>query len=794
MTTGIKHLGDSPQGRSLFSRILIAALLFAVLPTLQAQRTTATPRPGTAAEPTPPTTNLPEATPLREAGTEVAEPRFPQGTLRFRVPLRNLIGMEGTIMLRNDRAIYTVFVPIAARYQVLRCRLHLSYTNSISLIPERSSLSVLMNDVILQQMRLDPLFPSNTVTVDVPARLLRNDFNRLQFSVAQRSVHKCQDPNAAELYTQIDPDASYLEAEMLPTSVPMRLSSIRDIIDEKLWYPYPFHLCFPESGSREDSVLSWGSIISQGVGLALGTQPFRVSSADALRPGMDNIVVGPMGSLTRFLTATEIGAITGSFLAVKPMPDDPKHYMIIVSGRNDEEVGQAALALSMLNFPLPDSQYALVNRLALPDQTTYIRNAPITLAGSYTFKRLGFRTTTVKGFNTGSFEIPIYMPGDLSSTDMSNFELRLNFAYGAASREDSTVGFFVNDTFQQAIHLRQVEGARHNGHKIFLPTRSFQPGRNIIRISPVMVPFYTDECELDQVENLLFTLYDDSALVLPTLGRNAILPSLGLLSQTGFPYTASPDGVDASFYLTSREPDTRNAAWTLIGKMAQISGTLMHRAEVTYRLSRSNRNLLVIGPANTLPDEVVQGLPTSPREVGMYRYLLSANPKPGSALATGLQEFLNNLRGVEEESTVILETPPTAEMNAQAELVENIVIIQGESAIQRGYANTVVTAADSAKLLAGMNVLQKREFWNNLIGDLAVWNMEPDSLATAKVGADFTYGATSVVSRATEGLGRQPLVFAVVILLALALVGFLAHLVLNQRRGQHQKAADSDKP
>jgi hypothetical protein len=218
----------------------------------------------------------------------------------------------------------------------------------------------------------------------------------------------------------------------------------------------------------------------------------------------------------------------------------------------------------------------------------------------------------------------------------------------------------------------------------------------------------------------------------------------------------------------------------------------MHRAEISYRLSRANRNLLVVGPVNTLPDDVVQGLPTSPREVGFYRYLLSANPKPGSALPTGLQAFINDLRGVEAESAIILDTPHTAEINAQAELVDNIVIIQGESPVQRGFANTVVTAGDSARLLAGMNVLQEREFWNDLIGDLAVWNMEPDSLATAKVGADFSYGASSIVDRATEGLGRQPLVFAVVILVALALVGFLARLVLNQRRSQHAKDAQNE--
>lgn len=785
------HSVLKPLTRTL---LVSVALLFAGA-SLPAQFTpqpapTPEPAPSPAASPTPAPTQ--PARQIAASAVTADTARFPQGTLRFRLPVRNLIDKENSIILRNDRAAYTLFVPIGARYQVLRCRLHLSYTNSISLLAHRSVMSISMNDVILHQVRLDPQFPSDSIVVDIPPRLLKNDFNRLQFFVAQRSTERCQDPNSPELYTQIDPDASYLEAEMIPTPVPMRLSSLRDIIDEKLWYPYPFHIVFPDSAVQEESFLSWGSIVSQGIGLSLGVQPFRVTHANALRPGMDNIVIGTSTSLTRFLTATEIGAINGSFLGVKQMPDDPKHYMIIISGRSEEEVGQAAMAFGLVNYPLPDAQYAQVDRLALPEKPMYIRNSPLKLPGSYTLRRLGYKTQTIKGFNTGAVEIPMYMPGDLSRNDMSNIELRLNFVYGAASRGDSTLNFFVNDTFHQAIHLNRLEGARHSGHKIFLPTRGFSPGRNVLKIAPVLVPYITGECELDQIENLLFTLYDDSAVVIPPLAKGAILPSLGLLSQTGFPYTASPDGVETSVFVSSREPDALNATWTFLAKIAQISGTMMHRAELSFRLPRSKRNLLVVGPVDSLPEDVTRGLAVAPTEIGRYRYKVSTNPTPGSALPTALEEFFNRLRGAETDTGLILEEPSAVEMGGVAKLAERIVLVQGESPINLGFAATVVTGPDSAKLLAGMNVLQQREFWDDLVGDLASWNMEPDSLKTAKVAQEFTYGASTVVDRAREGLGRQPFVFAIVIVLALAAVGILARLVLSQRKRSLEDKGNTD--
>ncbi len=785
------------------SKLLFLPLLFlgGISGLAQTQTPTTTAGSSLGASPmsiTPVVPTITQPTPA-DAARQIASSRgtpaggnFPEGTVKYRLPLRNLIDSKSSIIMRNDRSIYTLFLPVASRYQVLRCRLHLDYTNSISLLAHRSVMAISVNDRILHQVRLDPQFPSDSIVIDIPASLLNNDFNQVQFYVAQRSTEKCQDPNSPELYTQIDPDLSYFEAELLPQPVPQRLSALRDIIDEKLWYPYSFHICVPDSAAKEESVLSWGSIITQGVGLAIGVQPFRVTHASALRPGVDNIVVGTMNSLSQFLTATEIGAINGSFIGVKQLRDDPRHYMIVISGRSEEEVGQAALAFAMINYPLPDAQYAQIDRLAFPDRAMYIRNAPLSLPGSYQMNRLGYKTRTIKGFNTGAVEIPMYMPGDLSPYDQSNVELRLNFAYGAASRADSTLNFFVNEVFHSAVHLRQTEGALHNNHKIFIPTKGFQPGRNVLRILPLLVPLVTDECELDQVENLLFTLYDDSSIVVPGLARGAILPSLGLLSQTGFPYTASPDGVDASVFITAREPDAVNAAWTLMGKIAQISGTLLHRTELTYRPTRSKRNLLVVGPVQAIPDEVVQGMSVSPREIGQYRYMVSTNPKPGSALPSGLEEFLNRVRGKTVESAIVLETPSVVEANAVASLEEKIVVVQSESPFHLGYANTIVTASTSSKLLAGLNVLQQRDFWDNLTGDLASWDMDPESLAVAKVGKEFTYGASSVVERARQGLGRQPFVFAVVVILALALVGILARMVLSQRKRQMENQ-DLDK-
>ncbi len=113
--------------------------------------------------------------------------------------------------------------------------------------------------------------------------------------------------------------------------------------------------------------------------------------------------------------------------------------MIIISGRNEQEVGQTALAFGLVNFPLPDSQYAVVDQMTLPEKPAYIRNAPLNVPGIYSFKKLGYNSRTIRGWHTGGYSLKVYMPGDISKEDPANAELRLHFAYGAALRKDSDV-------------------------------------------------------------------------------------------------------------------------------------------------------------------------------------------------------------------------------------------------------------------------------------------------------------------------------------------------------------------
>ncbi len=753
--------------------IILPLLWLAPLSESSAQRTT------------PPTPPAVPAGPQRSVGVAAqSDQRVAGESSIIRLPLRQLIGAEEPIFLRNSTSTYTVYVPLSPRYDLKSVKLHLRFTNSIALLSERSVLRVVLNDKIIGQFYLTRDQPNHNVDIEVPLEYFNLASNELQFIVAQHYTLECEEPAAPELYTEILPDESYFEAVVAMNEIYPKLSLIRDLIDQKLWDPYKFNICMPGgtgSGMTEES-LSLGSVITQGATLNLDYRPAVVTTGNALAAGVDNIVVGTASELTPYLTSAEQGSIAGSFIAVKPLPGDPEHFMLLISGRSYEEVAQAAYAFSLINFPLPDSQYAQIDQIDFPEKPFYVKNAPIMDPGIYSFRQLGYKKMrTIKGFNTGSYQIEAYMPGSLSGEDSSNVELRLHFVYGAALRSDSVLNIFVNQEFQYAIRLDQIRGDVHDDFRVYLPVKAFQPGRNVVDIAPRMVPLITDQCELQQVENLLFTLYNDSDMVIPRLAKKTRLPNFTLFSQTGYPFTAAPDGFDLAMMVTERDNTTICAAWMLMGKLAQINGSILNRAEMTFQVPKSEKNIVVVGTIDTLPDELMQNAPVSPQKLGRARYVVSVSPKPEASAVGPVEEFLAKVRGTDIERGEPGQ-PETVSMVMQSEAKDDSIAFSYENPYHTGYAAAVFTAPTSETLYRGLYNLQDRRYWDNLAGNLMVWNNKSSkTLAVASVGPEFVYGVSSAVFQATNRFNRNPLLFTIIVFGALGLLALLLKVLLSKR-------------
>ena len=81
--------------------------------------------------------------------------------------LSDLMPSSEQIILRTDNSEYNLFLPLSPRIQVDKIKLHLEYTNSISLLEGRSQLGVLINDIVIAQLPLKPEQAKGIVDINV---------------------------------------------------------------------------------------------------------------------------------------------------------------------------------------------------------------------------------------------------------------------------------------------------------------------------------------------------------------------------------------------------------------------------------------------------------------------------------------------------------------------------------------------------------------------------------------------------------------------------------------------------
>ena len=187
------------------------------------------------------------------------------------VPLANLSSHAGPIRLMRLDGSAMLSIPLSRRETITSAVLHLVTTNSISL-SDRSQLIVRINNRTVAQLQLSSKQPEITADIRLPAELLKPGYNQMTFRVAQHSQDsQCDDPNAPELWTEIDTTASVLrlQSDMKPlTPQTLLLSDLNDIFDPKLQTPQKINIVtagHPDS----DAALGTGGMLAQGIGVKL---------------------------------------------------------------------------------------------------------------------------------------------------------------------------------------------------------------------------------------------------------------------------------------------------------------------------------------------------------------------------------------------------------------------------------------------------------------------------------------------------------------------------------------------
>jgi cellulose synthase (UDP-forming) len=721
--------------------------------------------------------------------------------------LAELIPLPGPLTLRNSSSDYTVFVPLSPRASVAEARLHLEFTNSISLLPDRSQLRVSVNELIIAQLPLRPESPSATAEIAIPTALLEPGYNRLKLSVAQHYTLECEDPSAPELWTQIDTDRSTLAVRAVLRAFAPKLSELDQIFDRKLWGPYSLTIVTPAT-EPDYTHLHWGSLAAQGVALRLDYKPLELRHRAAqLRQrdepanpterfptleqetlsGRDAILIGTKAELSPFLTPAMLEEITGAYLSIAPLDVDPGRTMLVISGISNHDVTMAARAFTHLSFPMPDSRSMRVSDLQVPTVPAYTARNGVYENGTYSFSQFGLTTTTMKGLSSDKATLEVWVSPDLFSAAERDVELNLHLSHGAAFRPDSVLNIFLNGRFENVLHFVQEAGAIYRGYQLKIPLRSFRAGKNTLVFQPEMMPLITGNCQAVNQQNLLVTLFDDSTISLPPAEHFVRLPDLSLFSRTGFPFTVAAHGDDLALQVASKDSATLAAAWMLMARLAQVTGTPLTNTEQSFRAIDEPRHLLLVGPKDALDRSLLIGAPAQFGAEARAPFPSLLSPQPDNKSRSWWQRLVDRLARLSDPKKASDEQLHV-DIAYQAELGRIALAMEHESPLHPGKTITTITASNPSALERGVAALIQPKLWDGLQGDLAVWMPDSESVRAQRAGTNYYHGSVGPITRAQFLFSRSPWTWLCALITLVALLALVTWRLLKRFRRKHHAA------
>jgi cellulose synthase operon protein B len=484
-------------------------------------------------------------------------------------------------------------VYVTAAQAQTRARVHIAYTNAISVMPEASSLSVSVNDVAVAQASIAAASDPGNVDVELPRGLLEPGFNAVRVSVEQRHRVDCSLEATYELWTQLDPAQSGLA---FPGLADQPITSLDDLaaLSPDSSGAVPIRAILQKNADPATIDLTMRAI--QAVALRGGYVRPAVDVSPELgeSPGLA-VAVGTRSELRdrglgQFVSSGASLTLTGA--------GAPGRSIVVVTGANPAEI---AASIEQILPPRRAEQ-----RLATPAGAralTGVGGYRVTGDMRISFHDLGVRTQEFNGrlFRSG---FDIVMPPDFYPADYDKLTLLIDAGYSPGLDPRSQILVRVNDREAASLQLRNPNGDLFRARQVTVSLSALRPGFNHVVVE-AQVPQQADKaCDVHALLDAKkrFVLIDRSELVVPGIARIVRMPNLSITAASGFPY-ANQDA--AHLYLPRPGPDTIGAAATFLARAAIVARRPLHTAFTAQKNDLSTGSAILVGAIADFRDPLV---------------------------------------------------------------------------------------------------------------------------------------------------------------------------------------------
>lgn len=698
------------------------------------------------------------------------------GVRQVSLSLKDL-GVDQPLLLQTVKGEAGIPYNLRADEVVTKATLTLNFAYSPALLPDLSHLAILVNGEVVGTVDLIREAAGGvTVTIPIDPSLF-TPRNSINFRFIGHYTRDCEDPLHSSLWANISHTRTRLDLTLQRVATRYDLARLPapffDSADAR-----PLRLPFVFLENPTNRMLAAAGALSGYFGQNASYRGFSFPVSYYDIPAGDAVLIARAGVVPPGLS---LGAFTGPTIALMANPRDPFSTLLVVGGRTDEEVLQAARSLAAAPSAFSGPR-ALVSPITFASRRPY--DAPRWLS-THRPARIGdfVRPEQLEGYGLrpGQITTGLRVPPDLFFWPRKGPILDLGYRYPAVGWLDyrvSRLDVTFNGKYLKSLPLP--------------PPSASQPLRDLLsapvgrRLGSVELPAYslfgvnelqfyfdlqvmkTGRCQGEIPDNVRVGIDADSKIDLTRAHHFARLPDLSFFASAGFPYTRMAD-LSETLVLVPAQPSPveTQAFLEMMGRMADstgLPGVAVTVARPTDSPALAGRDVLVIGSPAFLASvpELLRGAPLLVDEAQLR--VRSARP-----LDRIFALFGSNV------------------MRQQREQVEELLVRGSEPAGVMAWRSpadpkrvvTAVFAASPDKLSTLLTRLADTETNYLVQGDVALVGGE--GFNSTRVNPGFWSGDLPPHVRILWWLSENPILLGVMAVLASLLIGGGAYGFLKAR-------------
>jgi hypothetical protein len=496
--------------------------------------------------------------------------------------------------------------------------LNLTYTPSPSLLPTLSHLRVVLNEELMAVLPIT----QEQMGKQVKQRIVLDarhtvDFNRLQLEFVGHYTDVCEDPAHSSLWLDISRKSSIEIKEQA-------LSPKNDLS----YFPEPFFdyrtrepltLPFVFAGSPDTEKQKAAGIVASYFGMRAGWRGANFPVEFNTLPTRHAVVLATNDQRPDFLR--DYPAVKAPVVDLMSHPKDPYVKLLVILGRNNSDLVQAATALVTSyqlfrgNSVTVEGVQAIAPRIPYDAPNWTRTDRPAQFSELLDFPE----QLQVNGLRPRPIRLNLNLPPDLFVWQNSGVPLRLRYRYTPTSPSDqSRLNVDINSQFVASLPLKGVS-QQEQASFVRLPLRSngmfeatddvmipaLQVGtRNTMGLdfSYASTPssMQRDRCQTMLAQNTQAAIDGSSTLDLSGFHHYIAMPDLQAFASAGFPFSRMADLSETVVVVPPRAgPAQVGALLDILGGIAARTGYPTTGVRVTTNwttASSTDADLIVLGP------------------------------------------------------------------------------------------------------------------------------------------------------------------------------------------------------